>query len=59
VLPRQRAIDSFAITDEDTAFTFADDFTAWWIPAQFGSGSGDEELFRRTPVSAWPLPRRR
>ncbi|MGZ8648002.1 MAG: glycoside hydrolase family 97 protein [Solirubrobacteraceae bacterium] len=51
VLPRQRAIDSFAITEEDTAFNFAGDFTAWWIPAQFGPGSGDEELFHRTPVS--------
>ena len=33
---------------EDTEFKFADDFTAWWIPAQFGPGSGDEELWRRT-----------
>ena len=49
VLPRQRAIDRFAITEEDTEFNFADDFTAWWIPAQFGPGSGDEELFRRRP----------
>jgi Glycoside hydrolase 97/Glycosyl-hydrolase 97 N-terminal/Glycosyl-hydrolase 97 C-terminal, oligomerisation len=52
VLPRQRAIDRFAITSEDTEFRFADDFTAWWIPAQFGSGSGDEELWRRTAISA-------
>ena len=51
VLPRQRAMDRFAITSEDTEFKFADDFTAWWIPAQFGSGSGDEELWRRTAVS--------
>jgi Glycoside hydrolase 97/Glycosyl-hydrolase 97 N-terminal/Glycosyl-hydrolase 97 C-terminal, oligomerisation len=51
VLPRQRAMDRFAITSEDTSFRFADDFTAWWIPAQFGSGSGDEELWRRTPIS--------
>ena len=27
VLPRQQAIDSFAITEEDTEFNFADDFT--------------------------------
>ena len=52
VLPRQRAIDRFAITAEDTGFRFADDFTAWWIPAQFGPGSGDEELWRTTPISA-------
>ncbi|MEA2612825.1 MAG: alpha-glucosidase, partial [Chloroflexota bacterium] len=51
VLPRQSAIDRFAITEENTEFKFADDFTAWWIPAQFGPGSGDEELFRRTPLS--------
>jgi hypothetical protein len=52
VLPRQRAIDRFAITEEETEFKFADDFTAWWIPAQFGPGSGDEELWRRTSISA-------
>jgi glycosyl hydrolase family 97 len=51
VLPRQRAMERFAITSEDTEFRFARDFTAWWIPGQFGSGSGDEELWRRTPVS--------
>jgi alpha-glucosidase len=52
VLPRQRAIDEFAITSEDTEFRFAADFTAWWIPAQFGPGSGDEHLWRRTALSA-------
>ena len=51
VLPRQPAIDDFAITSEDTEFRFADDFTAWWIPAQFGPGSGDEHLWRRTALS--------
>jgi alpha-glucosidase len=51
VLPRQQAMHEFAISDEDTQFRFAGDFTAWWIPAQFGPGSGDEELWRRTPVS--------
>ena len=51
-LPRQRAIDRFAITEEDTEFRFAEDFTAWWIPAQFGPGSGDEHLWRRTALSA-------
>ena len=39
------------MTSEDTEFNFADDFTAWWIPAQFGAGSGDEELHRTTPLS--------
>ena len=52
MLPRQRAIDEFAITEEDTEFRFAGDFTAWWIPAQFGPGSGDEHLWRRTALSA-------
>ena len=52
VLPRQRAIDEFAIAEEDTEFRFAGDFTAWWIPAQFGPGSGDEHLWRRTALSA-------
>jgi alpha-glucosidase len=51
VLPRQHAIDRFAITSEDTGFQFAGDFTAWWIPAQFGPGSGDEHLWRRTAIS--------
>ena len=39
------------MTSEDTEFNFADDFNAWWIPAQFGAGSGDEELHRNTPLS--------
>jgi alpha-glucosidase len=51
VLPRQRAMSRFAITSEDTEFKFADDFTAWWIPAQFGPGIGDEHLWRRTALS--------
>jgi alpha-glucosidase len=51
VLPEQPGIGEFAMTAEDTEFNFADDFTAWWIPAQFGAGSGDEELFRQTPLS--------
>jgi alpha-glucosidase len=51
VIPRQQAIGEFAITAERTEFRFARDFTAWWIPAQFGAGSGDEELYRTTPLS--------
>jgi alpha-glucosidase len=51
VVPGQRRIGTFAMTSEDTEFNFADDFNAWWIPAQFGSGSGDEELYRTTPLS--------
>jgi alpha-glucosidase len=51
VLPRQPALGRFAITAEETEFRFARDFTAWWIPAQFGAGSGDELLHQRTPVS--------
>ena len=50
-LPEQRGIGRFAMTSEDTEFNFADDFNAWWIPAQFGSGSGDEELHRNTRLS--------
>jgi hypothetical protein len=51
VLPRQRAMNRFAITSEDTRFAFAGDFSAWWIPAQYGAGSGDENLWNHTPVS--------
>lgn len=51
VLPEQSALRTFAITEEDSEFRFAGDFTAYWIPAQYGSGIGDEELYRRTPLS--------
>jgi len=51
VLPRQRALSAFAITSEDTEFNFAGDFPAWWIPAQYGPGSGDENLWNHTPLS--------
>jgi len=51
IIPGQRRIGDFAMTAEDTQFNFAGDFNAWWIPAQFGAGSGDEELFRTTPLS--------
>jgi alpha-glucosidase len=51
VIPEQSGIGEFAMTAEDTEFNFADDFRAWWIPAQFGAGSGDEELHRTTSLS--------
>jgi alpha-glucosidase len=51
VIPRQRHLSDFAITDETTEFRFAGDFTATWIPAEYGPGSGDEHLWRRTPLS--------
>ena len=51
VLPKQRAMSQFAITAEDTQFRFAEDFTAWWIPAQYGPGSGDENLWNHTALS--------
>jgi alpha-glucosidase len=51
VLPRQRAMDRFAITSEDTEFRFADDFSAWWIPAQYGAGSGDENIWNHSALS--------
>src|SRR4051794_28031965 len=51
VLPRQRAMSDFAITSEDTEFNFAGDFTAWWIPAQYGAGSGGENLWNHTALS--------
>ena len=51
VLPKQRAMSQFAITAEDTEFRFAEDFTAWWIPAQYGPGSGDENLWNHTALS--------
>jgi alpha-glucosidase len=50
-LPRQRAMGRFAITAEDTQFKFAEDFTAWWIPAQYGPGSGDENIWNHTALS--------
>jgi glycosyl hydrolase family 97 len=51
VLPRQRAMGPFAITSEDTEFNFAGDFSAWWIPAQYGAGSGDENVWNHTALS--------
>jgi alpha-glucosidase len=51
VLPRQEAMHEFAMTEELTQFRFADDFTAHWIPAEYGSEIGDEHLYRRTPLS--------
>jgi hypothetical protein len=51
VFPRQHGMNAFAITSEDTEFNFAGDFPAWWIPAQYGPGSGDENLWNHTPLS--------
>jgi hypothetical protein len=51
VLPKQRAMSQFAITAEDTEFNFAEDFSAWWIPAQYGAGSGDENTWNHTALS--------
>lgn len=51
VLPRQDAMHEFAMIDELTEFRFADDFTAHWIPAEYGSEIGDEHLYRCTPLS--------
>ncbi|GAA2801677.1 glycoside hydrolase family 97 protein [Saccharopolyspora taberi] len=51
VLPRQDAMNEFAMTEEDTEFRFAGNFTAHSIPADYGPGIGDEHLWRTTPLS--------
>ncbi len=47
-LPRQPGLDSVFISSEETRFNFAQDDSAWWIPADYESY---EHLYRHTPVS--------
>jgi alpha-glucosidase len=50
--PEQESLDAFAVMEELTAFRFADDAAAWWIP---GDPDSYEYLYRQTPLSAVPL----
>jgi len=42
VIPEQKNLDRFVITDEQTEFALAHDFNAWWIPA-----------YRKDTTSKW------
>jgi len=48
IFPEQANLNSFAITSEETEFTFSKDHSAWWIPADFDSY---EALYKKTPLS--------
>lgn len=48
VLPEQDDLGEFAITNEQTTFRFADDYTCWWIPDNYESY---EDIYKKTPLS--------
>ncbi|RKX53515.1 MAG: glycoside hydrolase family 97 protein [Thermotoga sp.] len=48
VLPRQKNLDDFIITSEDTQFRFAGNYTAWWQPGNYDSVY--EESYNVTPL---------
>src|SRR2546425_1269840 len=50
-LPAQPGLGEFAITDELTEFTLADDARAWWIPSNRPRLDRSEMLFSCSPVS--------
>src|SRR6059036_2062178 len=50
-VPAQPALGDFAITDELTEFTLADDARAWWIPSNRPRLDRSEMLFSSSPVS--------
>src|SRR5437762_457411 len=50
-LPAQPGLGEFAITDELTEFTLADDARAWWIPSNRPRLDRSEMLFTSSPVS--------
>ena len=50
-VPAQPALADFAITDELTEFTLADDARAWWIPSNRPRLDRSEMLFSSSPVS--------
>src|SRR6266545_3582258 len=50
-LPAQPGLVEFAITDELTEFTLADDARAWWIPSNRPRLDRSEMLFSSSPVS--------
>jgi alpha-glucosidase len=47
-IPKQEAIDSIKITNELTEFHLAEDYSTWFIPANFGSY---EMLYQNKPAS--------
>ncbi|HKV71782.1 MAG TPA: glycoside hydrolase family 97 protein [Gemmatimonadales bacterium] len=49
--PEQPALGSFAISDELTEFTLADNGKAWWIPSNRPRLDRSEFLFSSSPVS--------
>lgn len=50
-LPRQAALDSFAIIEELTQFAFADNPTAWFIPSNRPRMDRSEMLYASGPMS--------
>src|SRR3989442_9609942 len=50
-LPAQPGLGEFAISDELTEFTLADDARAWWIPSNRPRLDRSEMLFSSSPVS--------
>lgn len=49
ILPEQPNLKKIEITDELTQFNFAQNDTAWWIPADYDSY---EKLYHKTPLSS-------
>jgi alpha-glucosidase len=47
-IPEQKNVDKIHITDELTEFNFADDYTSWWIPANYDSY---EKLYTKSRIS--------
>ena len=47
-LPKQRNLNDFMITSEDTQFRFAGDYTTWWQPGSYDSVY--EESYNITPL---------
>lgn len=55
IIPKQKNLDRFIITDEQTEFALAHDFNAWWIPAYRKDTDiemDSEYLFRKDSVGA-------
>ena len=51
VLPEQPALDTFAIQEELTEFSFAGNPKAWWIPSDKPRMDRSEMLFSESPLS--------
>jgi alpha-glucosidase len=50
-IPDQPDLKDFAITDELTEFSMADNARAWWIPSNWPRRDRSEELYSSGPVS--------